>query len=43
MGLLPGRVTYVVDKSGKVVHTFSSKVDAEKHVDETLRILKEIK
>lgn len=43
MGLLPGRVTYVIDKSGKVVHIISSQLDAEKHVDEALRILHEIK
>jgi thioredoxin-dependent peroxiredoxin len=42
-GLLPGRVTYVVDKSGKVVFTFDSQIQAEKHVDEALRILKFLK
>jgi peroxiredoxin Q/BCP len=39
-GLVPGRVTYVADKSGKVVYIFSSQAQAEKHVDEALRILK---
>jgi peroxiredoxin Q/BCP len=39
-GLLPGRVTYVADKSGKVIYTFNSQLQAEKHVDEALRILK---
>lgn len=42
-GLLPGRVTYVTDKSGKVIYTFNSQLQAEKHVDEALRILKEVK
>jgi peroxiredoxin Q/BCP len=42
-GLLPGRVTYVVDKSEKVVFTFDSQIQAEKHVDEALRILKFLK
>jgi peroxiredoxin Q/BCP len=42
-GLLPGRVTYVVDKSGKVVYTFNSQTQTSKHVDEALRILKELK
>lgn len=38
-GLLPGRVTYVVDKSGKVIYLFNSQVNATKHVDEALKIL----
>jgi peroxiredoxin Q/BCP len=42
-GLLPGRVTYVADKSGKVVHMFNSQIRAEQHVDEALKILKELK
>ncbi|HEX7393190.1 MAG TPA: peroxiredoxin [Thermoplasmata archaeon] len=40
LGLLPGRVTYVIDKQGIVRHVFSSQIDVEKHVDESLRILK---
>ncbi len=43
LGLLPGRVTYIIDKTGKVVFVFSSQMKAEKHVDEALRILKELK
>lgn len=39
-GLIAGRVTYVVDKSGKVVFTFNSQMQAEKHVEEAVRILK---
>lgn len=42
-GLLPGRVTYITDSRGKVVYIFNSQVQAEKHVDEALRILKELK
>ncbi|HET7732384.1 MAG TPA: peroxiredoxin [Paludibacter sp.] len=42
-GLLPGRVTYVVDKAGKVVFVFNSQMNAEKHIEEALRILKELK
>jgi peroxiredoxin Q/BCP len=41
-GLLKGRVTFIVDKSGTVVYIFSSQLKAEQHVDEALRILKEI-
>jgi len=42
-GILPGRVTYVVNKEGKVVYIFNSQANATKHVDEALRILQEIK
>ena len=43
LGLVPGRVTYVVDKSGKVIYIFNSQLNATKHVDEALRILKQTK
>lgn len=43
LGLLPGRVTYVADKKGKVIYIFNSQTQATKHVDEALRILKELK
>jgi peroxiredoxin Q/BCP len=43
LGLVPGRVTYIVDKSGKVIYIFNSQVQATKHVEEALRILKELK
>lgn len=39
-GLLPGRVTYIVDKTGTVIYTFNSQMNATKHVDEALEILK---
>jgi thioredoxin-dependent peroxiredoxin len=42
-GAIPGRVTYVVDKAGTVVYVFDSQSQATKHVDEALRILKEMK
>ena len=40
LGLIPGRVTYIVDKSGKVIYIFNSQTQTERHVDEALRILK---
>ena len=43
LGLLPGRVTYIVDLNGKIVHIFNSQANATQHVDEALRILKEMK
>ena len=43
LGLLPGRVTYIADKSGKVVEIFNSQTQAKRHVDEALKILKTLK
>ena len=42
-GLLPGRVTYVINKQGRVEFMFNSQIQAEKHVDEALKILHELK
>lgn len=42
-GLLPGRVTYIIDKTGKVIYIFDSQINATQHVDEALKILKSIK
>ncbi|OFX83438.1 MAG: peroxiredoxin [Bacteroidetes bacterium GWF2_33_16] len=41
-GLLPGRVTYIVDKSGTVIYMFNSQSQATKHVDEALKILQQL-
>lgn len=38
-GLLPGRVTYVVDKEGVVQHVFDSQLQATQHVAEALQQL----
>jgi thioredoxin-dependent peroxiredoxin len=43
LGLLPGRVTYVADKKGRVIYVFNSQYQATKHVDEALRKLKDLK
>lgn len=37
-GLIPGRVTYVVDRSGKVVYIFDSQTEIQRHADEALKI-----
>jgi len=42
LGLLPGRVTYLVDKSGTVIYMFNSQSQATKHVDEALKILQQL-
>jgi peroxiredoxin Q/BCP len=41
-GIIPGRATYVIDKQGVVRHVFSSQMDVEKHIEESLRILREL-
>jgi peroxiredoxin Q/BCP len=43
LGILPGRVTYIADKSGTVVHIFNSQGQATRHVDEALRVLKSLR
>ncbi len=40
LGMLPGRVTYVIDKSGKIVYMFNSQMKFEEHVANTLKFLK---
>ena len=43
LGLLPGRVTYIVNKHGIVVHIFNNMTNAEKHITESLKALKRSK
>ena len=43
LGLIPGRVTYVVNKEEKVVFIFNSQMNAEQHVTEALHMLKGLK
>lgn len=38
-GLLPGRVTFVIDKSGVIRHAFNSQLNATQHIDEALAAL----
>lgn len=40
LGLLPGRVTYVIDKTGVVRHIFNSQFNFKGHVEEALKFLK---
>lgn len=37
-GFIPGRVTYVADRTGKVVYIFDSQTETQRHVDEALKI-----
>jgi len=42
MGIIPGRVTYVIDKDGIVRHVFNSQMEGEKHVTEAIATLKKM-
>lgn len=40
--VLPGRVTFVIDKQGLVQHVFNSQLYASKHVTEALAIVRQL-
>ncbi len=42
MGIIPGRVTYIIGKKGVVRHIFNSQFQPEKHIEEALKVLKEL-
>ena len=42
LGLLPGRVTFVIDRDAKVRFAFDSQLRASAHVSEALRVVREI-
>jgi thioredoxin-dependent peroxiredoxin len=42
LGVMPGRVTYVIDKEGVVRHVFNSQFSAERHVSEALNMLRQL-
>jgi peroxiredoxin Q/BCP len=37
-GLITGRVTYLADRTGKVVYIFDSQLETQRHADEALKI-----
>jgi peroxiredoxin Q/BCP len=43
LGLIPGRVTYLIDREGIVRHIFSSLFQPSRHVEEALRVLNEMR
>ncbi|MFV2196931.1 peroxiredoxin [Nocardiopsis sp. LOL_012] len=43
LGLLPGRVTYVIDREGVVRHVFNSMTGIDKHVEEALTVVRGLK
>jgi peroxiredoxin Q/BCP len=42
MGIIPGRVTFIIDKKGVVRHIFSSQFQPEKHIKEALKVLEKL-
>ena len=42
LGLIPGRVTYIIDKEGRIAHVFSSQLKPSKHAEEAVRVLREL-
>jgi len=42
LGLIAGRVTYIIDKKGIVRHMFSSQFRPTKHIDEAKEVLKKL-
>ena len=42
LGLLPGRVTYVIDRNGMVRHVFNSMTNIDGHVGEALEVVKKL-
>lgn len=42
LGLIPGRVTFVVNKQGVIVYVFDSMGNAEQHVSESKQVLKNL-
>jgi peroxiredoxin Q/BCP len=41
-GLMPGRVTYVIDANGTVQHVFNSQLNAKRHITEALEVIKRL-
>ena len=42
MGIIPGRVTFIIDKKGVVRHIFSSQYQPEKHIEEAREVLERL-
>lgn len=41
-GLLPGRVTYIIDKKGKVIDIFNSQTQVNEHVQHAIEIINQL-
>jgi peroxiredoxin Q/BCP len=42
LGVIPGRVTYVIDRAGNVRHVFNSMTNIGGHVDDALTVVKQL-
>lgn len=42
LGLVPGRVTFIFDRNGRLIHQFKSQTRAEKHIHEALLALQRL-
>ena len=42
LGLLPGRVTYVIDRQGTVRHVFNSMTNIDQHVGDALEVVRQL-
>ena len=42
LGLIPGRVTYVIDRDGTVRHVFNSMTNISQHVNDALKVVREL-
>ena len=42
LGVLPGRVTYVIDRTGTVRHVFNSMTNIGRHVNDALDVVKKL-
>ena len=43
LGLLPGRVTYVIDQQGIIRYVFAQQLNVAQHVEKALRIVRELR
>lgn len=42
LGLVPGRVTFVIDRDGTVRHVFSSVLNIGPHIEEALKVVRDL-
>jgi thioredoxin-dependent peroxiredoxin len=42
LGLVPGRVTYVIDREGTVRHVFNSMTNIGQHISDALKVVREL-
>src|SRR5215470_8697301 len=42
LGFIPGRVTYVIDRSGTVQHVFNSMTNIDRHVKDALAVVRQL-